>query len=129
MVNDHFARLAPGGRVAEAGVWECTRFCLAADAPARTSAALMLGGAEVGAGLGLREAVGVFDDRMVRIYGRLGWPPRIVGREGAGPAAVALGFWAFSELTRRNLARRAGLSADLSRLWFARALGPLPLAA
>ena len=121
MVNDHFARLIPEGRIADARIWECTRFCLSPQAGPHVSAALMLGGAEVGLGFGLTHAVGVFDDRMVRIYRLLGWSPEIVSREGAGREAIGLGYWAFSASARLAMAARAGLSPEISALWFARA--------
>jgi acyl homoserine lactone synthase len=131
MVNDHFARLipdgltaarlGPGGQIADPRVWECTRFCLAPDAGPRVSAALMLGGAEVGVRFGLTRAVGVFDDRMVRIYRLLGWSPEIVAREGDGRDAIGLGFWTFTPAIRDAMALRAGLSREISALWFLRA--------
>ncbi len=129
MVNDHFARLIPGGRIADAGIWECTRFCLADGAGRQVTAALMLGGAEVGAGYGLRQSVGVFDARMVRIYRQLGWQPQIIGQEGTGRDAIGLGLWTFSEPTRRMLADRAGLSPEVSRHYFRMSLGEVARAA
>jgi acyl homoserine lactone synthase len=110
-------------------VWECTRFCLGAAAPPGVSAALMLGGAELGAGFGLARAVGVFDARMVRIYRHLGWAPEVAGFTGEGRDAVGLGYWTFSEPTRRRMAALAGVSPDLSRHWFRMALGDLRAAA
>ena len=45
MVNDHFCHLTGGVRIASPLIWECTRFCLAPEAPTGgSSAALMLGG-------------------------------------------------------------------------------------
>lgn len=130
MVREHFGHLVPeGSRVFDPKIWECTRFCLAEGAAANVSAALMLGGAEVGAGLGLTHAIGVFDARMVRIYRLLGWPPEIIGRAGEGRDAVGLGLWSFSEATRQALAARAGISVDLSRHWFLRSAAADMLAA
>ena len=83
----------------------------------------MLGGAELGVGFQLSDAVGVFDARMVRIYGRLGWAPRVLGTSGTGRDEVSVGLWEFSEATRATLARKAGLSPALSRHWFDRAFG------
>lgn len=123
MVNDHFAHLTGGRRIAHPKMWECTRFCLAEAAAPNVSAALMLGGAELGVGFGLSRAVGVFDARMVRIYRHLGWEPTVLGSAGTGAEAVSLGVWEFSEDIRRRLAARAGLSPDISRLWFDRAFG------
>lgn len=123
MVNDHFAHLAGGRRIGNAKMWECTRFCLAADAAPNLSAALMLGAAQLGVGFGLSRAVGVFDARMVRIYRQLGWEPAVLGSAGQGAEAVSLGIWEFSEAIRRRMAARAGMSPDIARLWFDRAFG------
>lgn len=123
MVNDHFTHLSDGVTVQSQAIWECTRFCLARDADAKISAALMLGGVEVGLGFHLSDAIGVFDARMKRIYRRLGWSPTILGQEGTGRDAVCVGLWEISRDIREKLIRRAGLSADISTLWFDRAFG------
>lgn len=123
MVADHFASLAAGRRFRHPKVWECTRFCIAEGAPSHISAALMLGGAQVGVGFGLARAIGVFDARMVRIYRLLGWQPVILGTEGEGAEAISLGLWEFSEEIRRKMAARAGLSPNLATAWFERAFG------
>ena len=123
MVNDHFLSLTDGAEIRSPSIWECTRFCLAPDAEARVSAALMLGGMELGLGLDLSHAVGVFDARMIRIYRRLGWGPIILGTEGKGRDAVSVGLWAFERHIRPRLLSRAGISDEVSRAWFARAFG------
>ncbi len=123
MVNEHFAALAGGRRFAHPKVWECTRFCLSENAPSNISAALMLGGAQLGVGFGLSRAVGVFDARMVRIYRLLGWEPTVFGSAGEGAAMVSLGLWEFSEEIRRKMARKAGIAPEAARLWFDRAFG------
>jgi acyl homoserine lactone synthase len=129
MVRDHFAHLGGEGVISDTGIWECTRFCLAEGAEAHMSAALMLGGAEVGAGFGLRQALGVFDARMVRIYRLLGWEPSLIGTEGAGRDAIGLGLWTFSEAVRMRLALRAGIAPEVSRHWFRMSLGEVARAA
>ncbi|OYX43641.1 MAG: autoinducer synthase [Rhodobacterales bacterium 32-67-9] len=123
MVNEHFSSLAGGRKFSHPKVWECTRFCLAENMPPATSAALMLGGAQLGVGLGLARAVGVFDARMVRIYRLLGWEPTVLGSEGQGADAISLGLWEFSEEVRRKMARKAGISPEVAQLWFDRAFG------
>lgn len=123
MVNDHFLSLTDGAPIRSDRIWECTRFCLSGDAEPRVSAALMLGGMEIGLGAGLTHAVGVFDARMIRIYRRLGWGPIILGTEGAGRDAISLGLWAFEPDIRPRLLARAGVSSELSRLWHRRAFG------
>ncbi len=129
MAAEHFAGLFPGRPIREARVWECTRFCIADDAPPLTAARLMLGGAEVGARFGLAQALGVFDARMVRVYRALGWPPDVLGTSGAGGDAISLGLWAFGEPVRRRVALRAGIAPDLSRHWARMSLGEIAAAA
>ena len=124
MVNDHFSDLTDSVRIASPFIWECTRFCLSRDAGHNVSAALMLGGLDVGLGHNLSHAVGVFDARMVRIYRLLGWPPTILGTKGDGRDATSVGLWAFEERMRVPLLRKAGLSAQLAANWYARSFGP-----
>lgn len=124
MVNDHFSALAGGRRFSHPKVWECTRFCVAEGSEANVSAALMLGAAQFGVGLGLARAVAVFDARMARVYRLLGWQPTILGSEGQGADAVSLGIWEFSEEMRRRMARKAGISAEVARAWFDRSRVP-----
>lgn len=118
MVNDHFARLSGGRLYRHPKLWECTRFCLSDQAPANVSAALMLGGAQLGVGLGLARAVGVFDARMVRIYRALGWQPAVLGSEGEGAAGISVGMWEFSEEIRQRMAKKAGIAPELAQHWF-----------
>jgi acyl homoserine lactone synthase len=130
MVNDHFRHLSDGVEIRHPLIWECTRFCLSQSAPSRVAAALMLGGMEVGLGNYLTDSVGVFDARMIRIYRRLGWSPTVLGTDGTGRDAISVGLWAYDRKIRPNLLRRAGLSDELSRLWYDRAFGAVqgPLA-
>ncbi|TYB90245.1 acyl-homoserine-lactone synthase [Oceaniovalibus sp. ACAM 378] len=126
MLGEHFAHLTGGPPIRHAGIWECTRFCIspaANQSEGRVSAALMLGGLEVGLNLGLSHAVGVFDARMMRIYRRLGWPPAVLGHDGAGCDAICAGLWAFTADLRPGLLARAGLSGELSAHWYRRAFG------
>ena len=130
MVNDHFRHLSDGVEIRHPFIWECTRFCLSQEAQSRVSAALMLGGMEVGLNNHLTDSVGVFDARMTRIYRRLGWSPTVLGTDGNGRDAISVGLWAYDRKIRPNLLRRAGLSDELSRLWYDRAFGSVqsPLA-
>jgi len=123
MIDEHFAHLVGGAPIRHAAIWECTRFCLAPGAAPNVSAALMVGGLEVGLNLGLSHAVGVFDARMLRVYGRLGWPPAVLGQEGEGRHAICAGLWAFTPDLCAGLLARAGLSGEISALWYTRAFG------
>ncbi|RVV96650.1 autoinducer synthase [Mesobaculum littorinae] len=127
MLADHFAHLCPEGAPRAPGVWECTRFCLAPGATgtggARISAALMLGALEMGLQLGLTGSVGVFDARMLRVYRRLGWPPVVLGEDGAGKDGIAAGRWAFTPALRPVLRRVAGISPELAAWCLRRGFG------
>lgn len=123
MVNDHFVHLSDGVEIRSPFIWECTRFCLAPNAAPRVSAALMLGGMELGLANHLSHSVGVFDARMVRIYARLGWGPTVLGTSGTGRDAISVGLWAFETEIRPRLLARAGVSDELSRHWFERSFG------
>jgi N-acyl-L-homoserine lactone synthetase len=127
MVNDHFPDLAGGVRIESPLIWECSRFCLAEDAGAEVSAALMLGGLELGLRFHLAPTVGVFDARMIRIYRRLGWSPTLLGTAGEGREAVSVGLWDFEAALRPGLLERAGIPEAAARRWADRDLAaPAP---
>ncbi len=123
MINDHFLELTDGVEIRSPFIWESTRFCLAPDTDAKVSAALMLGGMELGLANHLSHAVGVFDARMVRIYRRLGWGPTVLGTSGTGKDAISVGLWAFEDDIRPRLLQRAGISSEISRHWYDRSFG------
>ena len=122
IVNDHFAHLA-NTQIASPEIWECTRFCLAADAPSNVSALLMLAGSELMTRFHLTHFVGVFDARMVRIYQRIGASPEVLGSVGEGRDQISVGLWSFTEPALHRLQRRAGISLALSHHWAVRAFG------
>ena len=122
MVNEVFGHLIDAP-ITSPLIWECTRFCLARNAGSNVAAALMLAGGEVMTGFGVKHYVGVFDARMVRIYRVIGSSPEILGSEGQGREKISVGLWEFTAQARAKVAMRAGISSDLSRLWFDRAFG------
>lgn len=126
MVNDHFTHLTDGVQIQSPMIWECTRFCQAADAEGRVSALLMLAALEIGCGFHLSDLVGVFDARMVRIYRRLGWEPTVLGSDGTGRDAISVGLWECDAGLRETLLRRAGVTAQMADHWFDRAFGAIP---
>ena len=123
MVNDHFLGLTQGVRIESPLIWECTRFCLSQGAGGGVASALMLAGGEVMQGFGIQHYVGVFDARMVRIYRMIGSQPEILGSQGAGRDRISVGLWEFTAEGQARVAASAGVSTDVSRLWFERAFG------
>ena len=124
MVNDFFTHIT-GRRFEDTRIWESTRFCLS---PKRQqdahhlSAVIMLSGCEVGLNFNLTQAVAVFDPRIMRIYKQIGWPPKVLGKQGYGRDAIWVGTWEFDEFTRRQLCGKAGIAPELSRYWFNRSM-------
>ena len=58
MTNEHFLDLTGGVTIHSPLIWECTRFCLAPDAPVGVAAALLAAGVELGLRFGLEQALG-----------------------------------------------------------------------
>ena len=123
MLNDCFSHLADDVRIQSPFIWECTRFCLAPGSEARVSSALMLGVLEVGLNARLSHIVGVFDARMIRVYGRVGWGPILLGTEGTGRDAISAGLWPCEESYRARLLSRARVTSEVSRHWLAHGFG------
>jgi acyl homoserine lactone synthase len=123
MVNDHFQHLIGGGTVTSPVIWECTRFCLTKGADPKIAAALMLAGGEVMEGFGIEHFVGVFVARMVRIYRMIGSSPEVLGSMGTGRDQISVGLWHFAAEAKDKVAAKAGLSPEISKLWFDRAFG------
>lgn len=137
MVNDHFIHLTDGVPIRSPFIWECTRFCLSRGAAAGVAAALMLAGGEVMKQFDIEHYVGVFDARMVRIYGRIGSCPEILGSQGEGRDRISVGLWEFTPEAQAKVAQSAGITADMTRRWFELSfnarpqpeLAPLPFSA
>jgi acyl homoserine lactone synthase len=124
MTSDHFRHLTAGVRVSSPFIWECTRFCLAPDAPARISGALMAAGGELMRAFHLSHFVGVFDARMVRIYRMIGSSPDLLGSEGKGREQISVGLWAWDEDEHGMVIDRAGLTHGQTRSWFEQSFRP-----
>lgn len=71
----------------------------------------------------LTHLLGVFDPRMVRIYGMIGASPEVLGSMGEGRDKISVGLWPFRPADRVKVLQRAGLSSEISEHWFARSFG------
>lgn len=118
MTNEHFTHLTDGVAIVSPLIWECTRFCLAPGASSQVAAGLLLAGLEMGLRFGLDQALGVFDARMPRIYGRLGHSPDIIGSSGTGRDGISVGLWPITEEARAEIAQRCGISLEEVAGWF-----------
>ncbi|WP_298935299.1 acyl-homoserine-lactone synthase [uncultured Ruegeria sp.] len=124
MVNEIFGHLTGGSPIRSPLIWEVTRFCLSRTASPHTAGAIMLSGGEMMEGFGLTHIAGVFDARMIRIYRLIGSSPQVLGTQGSGREQISVGLWPYSAKDCSRVAARAGISRDLSRVWFKTAFGP-----
>lgn len=123
MIEDHFSHLLNGQQIGSDRIWECTRFCLGRKAGPHVAGRLMSAGGEILNGFGLDAFAGVFDERMIRIYKRIGAAPKILGSDGQGRDKISLGLWRFTPAARSRVARRSGLSEQIIRHWFQSCFG------
>ncbi|MBM1220162.1 autoinducer synthase [Ponticoccus sp. SC2-23] len=123
MINDHFLGLTDGAAIQSPFIWECTRFCLAPEAGGRIAGALMAGGGELMRAFDVTHFVGVFDQRMKRIYRMIGSAPDILGEAGSGRDRIAVGLWEYDAADRLRVLDRAGLTPEQSERWFEQSFG------
>ncbi len=122
MVNDCFPYLLGGGKIASPLIWECTRFCLNREGAGRTAAALMLAGGEIMKWFGVKHFVGVFDNRMVRIYRRIGACPEVLGSSGVGREKISVGLWEYSDEHMEQVRSSSGISEKDATKWMQQSL-------
>jgi acyl homoserine lactone synthase len=118
MTNEHFRDLTGGVTIRSPLIWECTRFCLAPDAPLGVAAALLAAGVELGLRFGLEQAVGVIYAKTVPLYRRIGSEPDIIGSRGEGRDRISVGLWPISVEARAEISRRSGIPLSVIARWF-----------
>ncbi len=123
MVNEVFDNLTGGNPISSPLIWECTRFCLSREAGGSVAGALTLAGLEIMRNLKVAHFAGVFDRRMVRIYRSLGFSPEIIRSAGTGREKISLGLWEYKAEAYHRVALRAGISPEISQLWFDMSFG------
>ena len=121
MVNDHFGHLTGGVRIESPLIWECTRFCISPKADRRATAALVVAAGELMDEFALEHFVGVFFEKMERVFSLSYINADILGVDPETDAAgdrIAVGTWEITPNTiARNLAR-VGITRDTSKAWF-----------
>ena len=118
MVNEHFTDLLGGGSIQSPFIWESTRFCLSRHAPRETAARLMLSAGEVMLGCGVEQCLGVFDQRMIRIYRLLGSSPNLIAQKGHGKEFIGIGLWTLDAVQREQICQIAGVEPREPAQWF-----------
>ncbi len=112
MVNDHFLELTNGVRISSPHIWECTRFCVSPNADKRAAVKLLAAGAFLMNECCIDHFVGVFDDKMERVYSAIGASPTVLGRKSSGKGMIGIGLWEFDDLHYKRLLKRALLSKE-----------------
>lgn len=110
MLNEHFKHLLNGNKVTNPKIWECTRFCTASTAPNQSSFKVLAAAAFLMRQLHLASFVGIFDEKVERLYSRLGVSPQVLGRDINQGEKIAAGIWCFEDPVYYKLLRLAGLS-------------------
>lgn len=121
MINDHFTTLTDGVRIESPLIWECTRFCISPRADRKATAALVIAAGELMDEFALEHFVGVFFDKMERVFSLSSISPDILGVAEEADAAgdrIAVGTWEITDdCMTRNL-RRVGITREMSKEWF-----------
>ena len=118
MTNEHFLEATGGVTIRSPLIWECTRFCLAPDAPVGVAAALLVAGVELGLRFGLEQALGVIYAKTLPIYRRIGSSPEVIGMMGEGAERIAVGLWPISVEARAEISRKSGIPLSVIARWF-----------
>ena len=118
MTNEHFLHLTGGVVIRSPLIWECTRFCLAPNAPVGVAAALLIAGVELGLRFGLEQALGVIYTKTIPLYARIGSKPDIIGSQGEGSDRISVGLWPISEAARAAISERSGIPLSVVARWF-----------
>ena len=121
MINDHFTTLTDGVRIESPLIWECTRLCISPKTDFRITAALVVGAGELMDEFALEHYVGVFFDKMERVFALSHIKADILGVADDADAAgdrIAVGTWEITpDCMTRNL-KRVGVSRETSKRWF-----------
>lgn len=134
MINDHFTDLTGGVRIESPLIWECTRFCISPKADRRVTAALVVAAGELMDEFALEHFVGVFFDKMERVFALSHISADILGVAQETDAAgdrIAVGTWEITpDCMERNL-KRIGITRETSKTWlrqsFSRNIAPAPV--
>ena len=96
-----FDTMPDAARLSAPSIWECTRFCVDEDRLRHrdqvvASGALISGLGSVALAAGIESILGNFDDRMLRLYRRIGCEVEVLGSTYRYGAPVHLGLFPVS---------------------------------
>ncbi len=100
--GQQFDQDIPGGNPA---LWECSRFCVEAQAERSVAAELLIALCEWALASDVQFILGSFELPMERIYNRIGWRPAIFARSRIDRRHV-VGLWEATPKSLRNMCGR-----------------------
>ena len=78
----------------------------------------MLSAGEVMLGCGVEQCLGVFDQRMIRIYRLLGSSPNLIAQTGQGKEFIGISLWTLDAVQREQICQIAEVEPQESEQWF-----------
>ncbi len=119
MVNDHFSDVTGGIIFRSRLMWECSRFCVSKAGNRKTAPKLLAAGGKFLQEFGIQNLIGVFDQKMERVYRALRTSPFVVGQKTYGAETIGVGLWQFNEDVYSELLKLANMSQMEMELFFA----------
>lgn len=119
MINDHFSEITGGINFTSKYMWECSRFCVSQRGSRKTAPALLAAVGRLMQARRIRNLIGVFDDKMERVYRVLKASPFVIGKEPVNNGIIGVGLWQYKEETYSHLLASAGISQVEMELFFA----------
>lgn len=107
MLSEYFSHLVDSSITQTPNTWEATRFCISKESDQKTANRVLLGAMNLGLSMGLNGLFGVFENRMLKVYHRLGWAPKVVGGDGnSSREGISVGLWTFDSDSKEEIESR-----------------------
>lgn len=103
MIEEHFFEVVELEKYIREDIWECTRFCLAPDAPPQVSRKILAVAARLMTEHSVKNFLAVFDERVRRVYLRSKICPIVLGTKEYSFGQVSVGLWYFCPATLNSL--------------------------
>lgn len=96
LLNSHFQHLTFSETFRTPDVWECSRFLVSSRASRCAAAGLFVAAGELFVQQTVRTILGLFDQRMLRVYRALKVQPKVICSAGIGQSWLGVGAWHMS---------------------------------
>lgn len=110
MISDHFAELVPCEYFRQDGAYECSRFVTARGSSRLGASAMFAAAGQIFQSDAAKSFVGLFDQRMLRVYRMMKNYPMLLGSQVFNGELVSAGQWKMSESVWKRSMSAVGLS-------------------